>query len=103
MCLGLCAHSIQPAYLIIAIYALLDYGSVTMCYLVFQLRACLCLSACVIRCWPRSLTQKQLPMGDPDDLNIIQFLLLDFTGNNAYQKIVWLYLLGKIPPESPSE
>jgi hypothetical protein len=42
-------------------------------------------------------------MGNPDDLNIIQFLLLDFTGNNAYQKIVWLYQLGKIPPESPSE
>lgn len=34
------------------------------------------------RC-PWSLTQKQLLMGNFDDLKVIQFILLDFTGNNA--------------------
>lgn len=34
------------------------------------------------RC-PWSLTQKQLLMGNFDDLKVIQFILLDSTGNNA--------------------
>lgn len=34
-------------------------------------------------CCPWSLTQKQLLMGNFDDLKVIQFILLDSTGNNA--------------------
>ena len=35
-------------------------------------------------CQPCSLTQKQLPMGDLDDLKIIQLIPLDCTCNNAW-------------------
>lgn len=34
-------------------------------------------------CCPWSLTEKQLLMGNFDDLKVIQFILLDFTGINA--------------------
>lgn len=44
-----------------------------------QLRACLCLSACLFRCWKQPLTQKQLPSWL--EYNSINFL--HFTSNNA--------------------
>ena len=74
--------------LIIAICALPDYASVTLC-IYFSGSGLVCVSKpCVPRCWPRSVTQKQLPLGDLDDLNIIQLIFLEFTGIIVHQIVV---------------